>query len=1050
MADEQRVGLPGGGGARPPGVTAAFKVDDSSIAKATVTLKGMVTQLKAINTELLGITRNARGVDNLVNSLNRLRGSGSGTSSFGAAHGGNLSPGAFSTNLPSQQGGISASQSRGAVMLGGGLSPGSFSHPAGSQSGNNGSKNNPPPQPSSSSWGPNIFRQKSGVFGSGLSGGQFTAAASLGGLAAGGSYIANHMQNITDGDLFYNMTARGMPQPGGSFSKNVNSVRQFMFGQGAARGLGGFTSTQDMLQGAGTLMPYAGTFGSSTSNSLFRQTAAFTALNPGGGFTGAANAVSSLYSPQQNFKLMGMGIGGSIGAGGVRQSPTQIAQSFMSRVFASVGGKPTLDMINQGIQPGAPLYMSLQNFDPDTQTYIINYMRASAKVGSQKVNTALSNPGSSASRSIRKQVGWGNSIFEHQASLTQSQSRFEQQTGAQARGSIEGTMNDLAGATNAATKALNNWTGDLLSSAGGVASMAKNPLGSANSMLGGYLQYSLFNKILSKGGVGGVLGGSGGTAAGGGLLSSAMGKIGISGGALTGAGAAAGASIMAGTAIQHIGRHNGKDNFGSALLGDTAKGAGIGAAAGLIGGPLAPLTSSVGAAIGAGVGGAIGLGQHYLWGRKRTSVPDVGGGASTGGSAGGGAHASAAAGSGMAAQILAIEEHFKGTPYRYGGSSPQTGFDCSGLTQWAFAQKGVQLPRTAAQQQQVGQPVAPQDLQPGDLIFYGSPAHHVGTYAGNGVMFEAPHTGDVLKFANIGGYTNARRVLGGKNGPVGAPAGGSGASGMSGGTGDPGRALNSVSANPSVEEVTALAAALSGGGGLSSGSRASTSAGSSATSAMPSGSAAGGAGKPPSGNLAAWIRTALGVLHKPYAQFASGLNNMIKHESGGNPGAVNRTDSNAAAGHPSFGLMQTIPSTFNAYSLPGYKNMHDPVSQIIAGFRYAEANYGDGMIQQGGRKNSAGNYIGYARGSWEIVRDELAQVHKGEMVVPKPTAEALRSLVNGGGRSGGSTIQIIVQMPVQVMQHVSESEMERVLGAMKSSVENSHQLRSIRGLGMAS
>ena len=70
------------------------------------------------------------------------------------------------------------------------------------------------------------------------------------------------------------------------------------------------------------------------------------------------------------------------------------------------------------------------------------------------------------------------------------------------------------------------------------------------------------------------------------------------------------------------------------------------------------------------------------------------------------------------------------------------------------------------------------------------------------------------------------------------------------------------------------------------------------------------------------------------------LSIIIAHESGGDPGAVNTWDSNAAAGTPSIGLMQTIGPTFQAYALPGHTDIHNPVDNIIAGTRYALARYG--------------------------------------------------------------------------------------------------------------
>lgn len=112
-------------------------------------------------------------------------------------------------------------------------------------------------------------------------------------------------------------------------------------------------------------------------------------------------------------------------------------------------------------------------------------------------------------------------------------------------------------------------------------------------------------------------------------------------------------------------------------------------------------------------------------------------------------------------------------------------------------------------------------------------------------------------------------------------------------------------------------------------------------------------------NVNTWVNQALGILGLS-GKYAPGILNLIQHESGGNPNAINNWDSNAKAGTPSQGLMQTIPSTFSAYALPGYnKNILDPVSNIIAGIRYALSRYGPGMLMAGGRKDQYGNYIGY-------------------------------------------------------------------------------------------
>lgn len=107
--------------------------------------------------------------------------------------------------------------------------------------------------------------------------------------------------------------------------------------------------------------------------------------------------------------------------------------------------------------------------------------------------------------------------------------------------------------------------------------------------------------------------------------------------------------------------------------------------------------------------------------------------------------------------VVNYATNFLGTPYVWGGTSP-SGFDCSGFTQYVYRHFGVNLPRVAADQQQVGYNVPISDLRPGDLVFVGYPAHHVGIYVGNGYMIHAPRTGDVVKISPVRSGSNARRV----------------------------------------------------------------------------------------------------------------------------------------------------------------------------------------------------------------------------------------------------------------------------------------------------
>ena len=97
--------------------------------------------------------------------------------------------------------------------------------------------------------------------------------------------------------------------------------------------------------------------------------------------------------------------------------------------------------------------------------------------------------------------------------------------------------------------------------------------------------------------------------------------------------------------------------------------------------------------------------------------------------------------------ILGIAAQYAGIMYHYGGTSPSTGFDCSGYTQYVFRQVGISLPRTAEEQRQFATPVS--SPQPGDLVFFGSPAYHVGIYAGNGKMWDSPHSGEAVALRDI-------------------------------------------------------------------------------------------------------------------------------------------------------------------------------------------------------------------------------------------------------------------------------------------------------------
>jgi cell wall-associated NlpC family hydrolase len=110
-------------------------------------------------------------------------------------------------------------------------------------------------------------------------------------------------------------------------------------------------------------------------------------------------------------------------------------------------------------------------------------------------------------------------------------------------------------------------------------------------------------------------------------------------------------------------------------------------------------------------------------------------------------------------QAASIALGYLGVPYVYGGASP-SGFDCSGLVMYVYAQLGISLPHYTVAQWNATVPVSSSQMQPGDLVFFDG-LGHVGIYIGNGQFVDAPHTGSVVRIDSISGFGSfdgARRV----------------------------------------------------------------------------------------------------------------------------------------------------------------------------------------------------------------------------------------------------------------------------------------------------
>jgi cell wall-associated NlpC family hydrolase len=165
--------------------------------------------------------------------------------------------------------------------------------------------------------------------------------------------------------------------------------------------------------------------------------------------------------------------------------------------------------------------------------------------------------------------------------------------------------------------------------------------------------------------------------------------------------------------------------------------------------------------------------QERLQAQARERLASSGSTSSGGGGGGSGGSAtaespSASSGGGSAGParyggVVGIAMQYLGVPYRWGGASPSTGFDCSGFIMYVYAQVGVSLPHNAAMQYGYGSPVSRSELAPGDLVFFNG-LGHAGIYIGGGQFIHSPHTGDVVKISSLGDswyastYVGARRL----------------------------------------------------------------------------------------------------------------------------------------------------------------------------------------------------------------------------------------------------------------------------------------------------
>jgi cell wall-associated NlpC family hydrolase/SLT domain-containing protein len=755
-------------------------------------------------------------------------------------------------------------------------------------------------------------------------------------------------------------------------------------------------STQDAGQAYGTISQVGMSPGSANFNTNWNYVKGTSGyMNPGMTEAQRAQGTVAAWSAPTYNTLRGMGI--QTIKSGQKQSPRQIAQQIfqrfpeLKRVKSNAQLSATLD------DPGSGLNQSLNSWGLDANTLQLvkgelkGMMLAQIHGGSAQTYTSLANQRDSGSTQEKKnaaqsalgKMGIGGSSANTLMTRAGTLRNQDVNTNDAFTEGLKTATDYLDKFSTALQSVLKSSGADtLLGWGGGAGSLLGSSIGS------GIGAYGAARGLASVGRLAGMGGSSGG-----GILGAARGAIGsataagaldLSGAALGAAGgfglAALGTHHFGGQLVDKVSKKGSTGNKWGHVGVDTATGALTGAAIGSI-------VPVIGTGVGAVVGGAIGAGIGIFGGAGESNAS-----AATGGSGKSGSKATGTQGAGKtAAAVIKVAMKYLGVKYVWGGSTPK-GFDCSGLLQYSFRQIGVSIPRTAAQQQKTGSAVKLSEVRAGDLLFNGNPAHHVVMCIGNGKIIEAPHTGAVVRVRSYrpSEFTNARRILG-SVGNMGDPSDDS--------TDTAGSSDNRLStmgfggdvgSYGSTEEADAIAAGISAIGSASVGS--SGGAGDKkekSDNGVPT-------GPMPKGNVAKWIKSALGIIKQDSKANERIVNTMIMHESGGNPRAINLTDSNAKAGHPSKGIMQTIDSTFNHYSIKGHKDIWNPVDNIIAGVRYADSRYGSLGNTPGIKSmNNGGGYKGYAVGSTNVDVDQTARIHKGEMIIPAYQAEAIRNVLAG-------------------------------------------------------
>lgn len=861
-----------------------------------------------------------------------------------------------------------------------------------------------------------------GGFGNSKLGATLSAGSAIGSALA--QYGNKNMSTNMQMDYFGTTQAQYGGIGSGGFQQANAAARSAVFGNNY---LG--TSVNDMAQ-AGYINSY--TFGQAAqlngqANPLFTsqmsQVQGFGYNSPTLGSTGAAQAAQQTYTARALGMSQALGIAPTITTGGVKTPMGVIAQSIMNKALTP-GKQYTTKNIAAALGQGGGLGTTLnyygqqmgwsQSTIQEYQNYMIGQVSAQAKGISSSQYETLTSQAANGNKTAQKKLqsaGVGSSMYEAQRNLNS--------TGTTRQNDI---LNTLSPAFDKTTSALNNLSGilttlmnktgmsSLLGMGAGIASPLSNSLsgfsGAFSAGAGMYGAMKLF------GGAGSLLGGLSGLFGGGsaatGMTASAAGANGVynitSMGAagstgllarlLPGLGAVGAVGLAGATTAKttnNIMNKNGSSTSAFTSYMDKYMNKSVTDRDAVAN---AWFSSHPGASVDTSMMKLL-LGSSY----KPPVSSGVNGGASSAptGGVGGSSSNGSSSGGASAASVIRFAETQLGVPYVWGGEQPGRGFDCSGLTQWAYKQAGVTIPRVASAQQKTGKSVPVNQTQPGDLLFMGDPAYHVVMAIGGGKVIEAPHTGSSVNIETLipSQYSSATRIVGSVgnmssllNGSTTTPTTLNQQQSTSGGN------LGNFGGGTSEADVVASALAGSMGGMplVASAMSAGSASGTSATGVVPKGN-----GNNSKASLQAYAKQLL-TKYGWAGQWAA-FNNIEMSEAGWDYKATNPTSG-------AYGLAQALPASKMSSAGADWRTNGDTQLQWM--MQYIKGRYGDPSAAWSFHQKN--NW--YAAGAWSIDKDQNATVHQGEMIIPAAQAETIRQTLlnnsfnpNLAKSSSGSTFQ---------------------------------------------